>query len=356
MNSGTDAILAGLAKAEDGVYVASSGEEWRPIVFPFYRQSDSPYASRWVSSWGRLLSQNGLVVDRRTGGSYQYTTITTRERAGTRGGKRGVGVNRLVAFTFLAKEYLKVDQDVSEESLGQMDRELEVDHIDRQPWNNWVGNLRFVTRQDNMNNRERLHFTAMVKTEDGAIDYTCFRDMATMLGSMVPAVRAAVDQADVGVPFDVNGIQVVVRWKVKKEIRPVLKAVEMNRAYKKYKVYDRAMDMFLEGLSITDIQGSWPTAIKARTLHSYMWEAANTKTRDELVPLATRLGWSGTHEMLIMTLESFRRDVAGIKQDGREVNQDEYDQAYRSIVEHYFPTMGEDWRVVQAVWKALLLT
>jgi hypothetical protein len=55
--------------------------------------------------------------------------------------------------------------------------------------------------------------------------------------------------------------------------------------------------------------------------------------------------------------EAFGKAVANIH-GADKMSREEYYEKYHPIVLHFFPLMrgSEDWRVVQGVWKTLMLT
>lgn len=349
------AIHLSIEQSETGRYISPTGEEWRQIRFPKFRVADSPRAWRWVSSNGRLLSTGGYLLDRKTNGQYTRTTLPVREREGTWGGTRSVGVHRIVAFTYLT--------DASDdEELERLDKLFEVDHIDRCPHNNTVGNLRFVSFQENMNNRERLTFTASV---DGRI-FKRIGDVADVVNVSREEVRFEIDRGSIGNTITVNGTEVKIIHKTKRAFADVTTTVNKKRKTVERKCHERAMDMYLQGASIQEILMAWvgTTPVKEATLYNYLRMAAQEKTHEELNDVALRLGlgterdqWAPLLQALDNNLVIFHEEYRTRKAKGDTMSSEEYLEGVRQIMSrHVSETMmkSDDWRVLHAVYKILI--
>lgn len=150
-------------------YTTSSGEEWRTISYPFFRISNKPHANRWISSWGRLMQVDGEIIERRRrGDGYHQTTVCVSRLPGSDedciiGVSIHVGVHHLVVYTFIGNKTHPDDT---------------VDHVDGDPSNNFVGNLRWASSSVQLENRMRVHreFTLPDGTPSHSIVDTARRD------------------------------------------------------------------------------------------------------------------------------------------------------------------------------------
>lgn len=107
-------------------------EEWKPIKdFPDYE----------VSNLGSVKSLN-----------YNHT-----KQAGIlRAGKDKKGYYRVVLMKDNKKKYASVHRLVAEAFIECPEGANQIDHIDRNPMNNTVGNLRWVNSQENLLNRRNF--------------------------------------------------------------------------------------------------------------------------------------------------------------------------------------------------------
>jgi hypothetical protein len=104
-------------------------EEWK-VCFEDYEISNIGNCRRKKKN-GQYLTINGSILN--AGGGYKYFQVQ-------REGKR---INKL--FHHL----------VAEQFIGERPDGLVIDHIDRNPLNNNVSNLRYITQQENTQNNRR---------------------------------------------------------------------------------------------------------------------------------------------------------------------------------------------------------
>jgi hypothetical protein len=170
-------------------------------------------------------------------------------------------------------------------------------------------------------------------------------------------LRPLIDQANVGDTLKVNGVRLTITSKRKKPISDCKNGITKKRRTVEEKAPERAMRMFLQGMTMVDIQAAWPTSIQHESICSYIRKAAFGMTREELQPLAIRLGLGQDRDAWTRTLESFGKAVAEIEVT-EGMSTEEYSGKYLQVVLQYFPSMREteDWRVVRGVWKTLMST
>lgn len=317
----TEPLLRALKSSTPSIYVASNGEEWREIRFPGFRKTEQPKANRWVSSWGRVLSFGGFLVDRKISGDYAVTSIPICGREGTLGTSRLVGIHVLVAYSFLSKPK----------------HAEEVDHKDRKPYNNHVDNLRWVTPAENMNNRERLTFVVRVDDED----FTDLQSLSRKTDIHPRTLRNIVDQSGTELPLCKKDKTLVIISKSKRPLKHVDHDIRRRRRVSIRSAETRAMDMFLSGKTIEQMTNEWPAGpIATQTVCNYLYKAARQMTREELNAVVRQAGMTDPE-----TFASYRQALH------EEFKEDKlcFEERYRAIVVRFYPHLsgGDEWRIAR---------
>jgi hypothetical protein len=322
-------------------YTCPNGETWRLIAYPNFRKSKHPKANKWCSTFGRVLSSEGLTIDRRTEGDYQRTGICIHTKEGTRGGYTSDGVHRIIAFTFLSDTYQE---------------RYEVDHIDRNRWNNHVDNLRWVPPQRNINNRERMYFKAELKTLFSTIMVTGLKELCELVPGLYESnVRARISSTEIGDTITLgDDVELKVLEKVFQPLAHVDHPIEKKSTRKNPddQAPKRVLRLYLDGHSLDAIATKRKRPIKVASVVAYIGEAAYGSTKSELEPLAVRLGVTDAATQLGL----LDADIANLDAEHKNTRLDPkvYDERYRALVLHHFPQLGEEWVVMKAVRTTLM--
>ena len=299
------------------------------INVPDFRRSYHKKAWVYASSNGRLLSNDLTVFESKDLNTYQPTTYT-RFVKGALGDAKSISVHRIIAFTFLGPPPNPADT---------------VDHINRYRGDNRIANLRWADFKIQMGNRER---TKRSFVDGDGNRFEGVGELHNAIGgartSLVTAARGTKpgDRIQIG-EGDVQVVSV--------ESQPMKTNQSDYKNHKKRSVEItadmRALNMFLEGSTMTDIatEGvSAPTQkpLNRSTVRTYINNAIRKSKRDVVDRFVRLIGL----DHLDIRRQLFK-DVDAL--DARELKGEDYVDAYKALVLTHLPHLGEDnWEVVRA--------
>ena len=315
---------------------------------------------KYISSWGRLLSPGLDLYKCNNKEKYQTTTIQL-EKEDALGDSRPVKVHVLVAYTFLGNPVNKSDT---------------VDHIDRNTHNNRLSNLRWASVNVQLENREYARY--QLQTEDGMIHNSvteAARVHEIPINTLMKRVQLTKSQADEGV-IEANGVKLnnkVVSRKRKKRDPNANEPDKYGGQGNEKRKQDCVLELFMKGMSIDDICAQWePKALQRKTAVKYFADSVKTLNREQLRHIANcfhldnntidamHQEMSATTKRLTAQKDDLKRhidDVYGPEDSRTEKQKEEvsalyksklqYDAAYKKVVTHYLPDIGDNWDLVR---------
>ncbi len=324
-----DILYQTLEASADHRHVTADGEEWRMINVPDFRRSYHKKAWVYASSNGRLLSNDMGVFESKNPKDYQHTSVTTVVDGGL-GGSQPIGVHRIIAFTFLGPPPVPTHT---------------VDHINRQPGDNHVANLRWADATTQHGNRE---WTNRCFVDENGQQYDSVVELQRAVGMSQRKVATAIRHTKPGDQVQINRHTVQV---VSLECKMMRVKTSKPKEYKFNKVAItadvRALNMFLEGSTMTAIatEGvSAPSkkALSRNTVRNYI-NTAIRKSKRDVVDRFVRL--IGLDHLDIR--RQLVKDVDAL--NARDLKGEEYLEAYKALVLTHLPHLGEEnWEVVLA--------
>ena len=316
-------------------------EEWRSIDVPGYRCSIHPKAWRWVSSLGRLLSNDLTVKEAEPRCGRQLTSVATHHE-GCLGSFQTINLHRIVAYTFLGPPPTPHHT---------------VDHVNRDPSDNRVANLRWATPTEQMLNRTfRKH---VFHLPDQGIVLTGIQNLAEATGVGVATARSRVHTLRGGDVVVMGDTTVVVVHHEETPARlwvdevsscgPTTSKAHGDRCHMK------VFETFVSGGRVEEMADA--LHIKRRSLISYLHRACRESPRESLARMASRLYLSdaSTLQTVWDTIVQTRKEMADHKAVVENVEPQEYDDAFRSAILGVLPECGEEWDVVRATIGVLVL-
>lgn len=317
-----------LAVETQGRCVTETGEVWKRIMYPGFRDSPKAQAWKYASSHGKLMSadlQRVLQANPNSPAKYCRTSLPiTAEGSAVGMGTTPVLLHRVIAYTFLGNPANANDT---------------VDHIDRDRSNNRVDNLRWASPAEQLDNRVRR----TVFLENVASNTMHSLDEIPHARQCVRAKRHG-DTLNVG--DQTMRVHVEERKLVSLQHAPDrLGRPKLTKPPKKH----QALHSFIEGKSVDDITQTMHIA--RSTALSYLGQAAREASHEVLRRLGDRLQLQSEEALqaLAQDLDLLNWQVA---QD--IVTQTQYLPKYRQIVAKHVPCLGGDWEVVKQVWRCLV--
>lgn len=309
-------------------YTTSEGETWRSIVYPNFRPSTSSRAWRYVSSWGRLLSEDLRVGEATPGKGYFQTTLSVKVDAAC-GGMATVALHRIVAFTFLGPP---------------SSPHHTVDHIDRTRENNRADNLAWVDRRDQLANRESSSY--VLRIHDGPT----FRSISTLggyLGLAPKTLSSLLRQAVPGHTFTIHGTTFCVEEVLRKQMAaPAVsdKSTVVRPPGRKRRMV--ALSYACDGVPVCGI--SEIMNLCQSTVLTYLGQAAREADVSTLRRLASTLGLEDP-----ATRRRLRDRLSDLSQNPPRTPQ-EFGDSYRRIVEDVLPPNAvSEWEAVRQTFRSI---
>lgn len=324
-----EAVRESLQKSE--AYETPEGEEWRVISYPNFRKSGVAKAWKYVSSWGRLLSDDLRVLEAPKGKGYCQTTLAVHVD-GACGGMATVAVHRIVAYTFLGPPPSPYHT---------------VDHVDRKRENNRVSNLVWADPQQQLGNREAASYVLRVV---GGPTFTTLKSFAEYAGVCTSSLSSMLRQASGGDVFEVNEIQFIAE-QIRREkmnppsVCPRVFGVRRNGIVKE-KRHARALAHYIDGATIADVSARM--GIAERTVLAYLGKAAREANSATLARLAERLGLGD-----VGLRQTLRRELDALSVAGDTMDADDFGESYRRVVECIVPGLGTEWEVVRQTFRSI---
>lgn len=313
-------------------FTTPDGEEWRPISYPNYRPSSCARAWKFVSNWGRLLSEDLRVGEAKRGKGYFQTTLAVHVD-GACGGMVPVALHRIVAFTFLGPPPSPFHT---------------VDHADRVRENNRADNLAWVDPRNQLANREASSY--VLRVDDGPT-FTSLSALAQYASITTATLSALLRQARPGDVVVVRGVRVCVEDVQRKTMAfpsssPTPKyasAVPKSPARRRRTA---ALAAFCDGMTTTDIARTMGLA--KSTILAYLGQAAREADAVALQRLASRLGLENPliRRRLHSRLADLKTDPPGAA--------DTFEGRYRRVIEDLVsPPKAAEWEVVRQTFRSL---
>jgi hypothetical protein len=311
-------------------------ETWTQISYPNFRCSECPTSWRYVSTWGKLMSNDGRRIVEALPGKGYYQTSLPVHIEGTYAGLVTVPLHRIVAFTFLGPPPSNLHT---------------VDHINRIREDNRVTNLTWATVHSQLANRESARYRIRDVNQNRV--YDSIASLAKGIGISVGVLSSLLRQAEPGDSFDMDGSTTIVLEHVSRKpmARPTV-SVKTGTTIASSSSPTRkqtALTMYIEGATIEQI--SHVMSIKRNTVLHYIGQAARASPKSVLYKLAVRLDLNcpTKRDAVERHLTDFHKRVCGI-----DIDRDEYDRQYRDIVTTHFPQLQEDWKVVKETFRVIL--
>lgn len=318
-------------------YTTPEGEEWRAIAYPNYRPSPCAKAWKYVSSWGRLLSDDLRIGEAKQGKGYFQTTLSIHVD-GACGGMTTVALHRIVAFTFLGPPPSPSHT---------------VDHLDRVRENNRAENLKWVPTHEQLANREASSYVLRV---DGGPTFTTLTKLAQYACLTTKMLSALLRQALPGDVFELPTVTFCVEGICRKtmaspspSIHPQTKPLPLRSPCPRRRTV--ALDLFCEGMSIAEITRQM--GIAKSTLLSYLGQAARESNASTLKHLATRLGMDdpGIRQRIHQRLAEIYENTETPRTPEAFADQ------YRRMVESFLPShVAAEWEVLKYTFRSIRTT
>lgn len=132
-----DEICASRLKSGPLPFTTAKGEAWQILNTPSFRPTECPTAWMFCSTFGRLMSNDGTILEA-TRGERKIVSIRATLDGEITAGDHDLGIHTIVLHTFTGPP-------PSSKHTG--------DHINRIPWDNRVSNLRWATPEEQLANR-----------------------------------------------------------------------------------------------------------------------------------------------------------------------------------------------------------
>lgn len=270
-------LLVSLLK-EKLEYVTEDGEHWKQIDVPDFRVSDWSTSWRFVSNRGRLLANDGTIMGQDIMGGYKQTCICIKSPGGVMGINKATYVHMIVAYTFLGPP---------------SDPEMTVDHINGDCTWNHVSNLRWALPNEQCENRRCLSFKMAVYGQRDDIQVVSFLGNAAKLLGMRSAVALRcwiAYHTEVGKSYDINSKRVVVLEKSLSVMKAPQNEVRASKRKRERRSYEKILDLFLSGKTVTEIHAGWDRQIKRESLLASLCTGVKASTSSVVSQLAVRVG------------------------------------------------------------------
>jgi hypothetical protein len=273
-----------LEKLRDtNTYVTTEGEEWRPLQWPglTIEVEDKYKGWRWCSSKGRFLTVQGRFYENDKNQCRPSIYVPVK---GEHGGAlyKQIDMHRILAYTFFGPP-------PTENST--------VDHIDRDPSNNSIQNLRWASPLEQFSNRERMRFLVRI----GEREVHCLDDAARLLNMSKVDVRVFLQKLDFKSSTTVTlgdaqeaqaavKVQVQLLWR---NFETMNNPESMDRIGGKQKelkelTYVKVYDSFCSGRTVEECAEEFN--IEPCTVRGYIWKAVASLPIDDLYPFLSRVG------------------------------------------------------------------
>lgn len=302
------------------------GEEWRRIAFPNFRQSPCPRAWKYVSSKGRLMSDDLQIATAKPGKGYFQTSLPIHVPDAV-GGMTTVALHRIVAYTFLGPP---------------PSPHHTVDHLDRVRENNRVDNLAWVDLTQQLANREMSRYTLRV---DNGSSFSSIAALASFLNVSTAHLASLLRQARSGDRFVVQNVvfcvQTVSRTLMAAPTTCSTKPRPRSRTKRRFIAFQHYVE---DKMTIADITKQ--LGISKTTALSYLGNAARESSCAQLQQLAARLGLA-EHERRMRLYQQ-------ISTISRDFTPQQFHNAYRNIVLQELPHLRDDWEVVRQTLRCII--
>jgi hypothetical protein len=300
-----------------GEYVTSAGERWIWIDVPNFRRTSFPSANQFVSSWGRVMKNSGDITSA-TNDYLKVSIPTCGKDLGAPGFSTNYALHTVVAYTFLGPPPTN---------------EHTVDHINRNHFDNQIGNLRWASPVEQLNNRERLKVLVNYNGET----FTNLNRLATVTGKRTTALRGMVKKDD-------NSLFEIVK-KAKLAMRPVtsVKPRVQTKVSRSAEVFDLFVNQCLSTVTIVE-----RTGLKIATVVSYIIKEAKEGSDAQRKAAFKRLGLVETApQEVARRVEAFKESTP-LPKDWPPA----YSRLYlEPCVGACPPLEGDEYRVVQALYR-----
>lgn len=269
-------IISWLLK--NGEYTTSAGERWGLIDVPGFRQTTNPAANQFVSSHGRIMTNSGVVTSATN--DYMKISVPTKGIDESAPGHSTLfGLHVIVCYRFHG---------------GPPSPYHTVDHINRKHWDNYYGNLRWASPEEQLNNRDFLSFTTIY---DGQ-EYNTIKGLSCATGKRPSAVRGMLKQDDESV------FHIVKKHKV--PMAPVVGLVSRVLREKK-NTHQEVFERFVDRAETVETISSG-IELKSSTVITYLIKAVREGSLDDRRRFCQRIALTSKDKFdrLVQAVEQFR--------------------------------------------------